>query len=198
MSDHAYSRSLVSGFWNLAPANLNPAVKLTLPGKAFAGRFNGTAVLLAFTDALTAPEIALLDTTVANTAAAFDPLPLAKTAKVHLVRQHTEELIALGALFGGVTYMNTAEGRFDVLGIFTLGSIAATPGFFPKTVSSINGTVQTGFLDAAAFQPFFTAMLETYTHWKESGQALGATIDAAATVAAVDAVVDNRTWPFIP
>lgn len=195
MSDHDYTRTRVDGYWDLLPANLTPAVQAALPGKAFTGQYDATAVKLLFVDQLSPAEITTLDATVAATKAAFSALPDAKAAKIALLRGNTDAFIAKGAVYNSQTYMSTDEGRFDVLGIFTVGVLAASPGFFPKKVSTTDGETETEFADATAFVPFFNQMMLTYSYWKESGQVLRQQVIDATTVAEVDAVVDNRTWP---
>jgi hypothetical protein len=76
MSIHVYTRELVTGRWNINnvhyvdaqnyPIPLATQVKGVLPGKVFTLRCNGAVATFDFADELTAPEIALLDTAVAE------------------------------------------------------------------------------------------------------------------------------------
>lgn len=198
MSDHPYTRALVDGFWNVTGKTLSPLVVAALPSKKFVSKFADVDVVVSFVDTLTAPEIVLLDAAVADDKSAFNALPEAKAAKIAAIQENTSALIAQGAQSGGLVYMATVESRFDVFAIYTIGVIGATPGFFPKKVTTVDGLVETEFANAAAYALFFGDMMDTYTHWKETGQVLRQSVNDAMTVAAVDAVVDSRTWPWVP
>lgn len=198
--DYNYVRAQVDGLWNLTPTNLNPAVMAALPGKQFISRFTAAVVVLAFVEDLTAGEIATLDTAVADAIAAFDALPLLKATKVQQIRDDTTAFLARGLESGGLIYASTERGQFEVLSIYTLGVLTdpAPAGFWPKKITTTDGKVETPFANAGVFLPFFNDMATGYAYWKESGQALRTEVNEATTKAEIDAVVDERTWPWTP
>ena len=200
--DHEYTRELADGYWDLTTANLVPAVQAAFPGKLASATFYLEVAVLRFSEAV---DQATLDALVVATKAAFSALPLAKAAAVQAIRDNTDGLIAQGAVYNDVVYMSTEEGRFDVLAQFATGvsvqadgSWVSVAGAWPQDISSTDGTTEENFPDADAYQPFFLMMVGTYKHWKNSGQGLRMQINDATTIAEVKAVVDDRTWPWVP
>ena len=123
-----------------------------------------------------------------------DTLASAKAAKVKLIRGNTADLVNQGAVYEGTTYMDTDKGRFDVLGIHTLGVIGSE-AVWPAVFTDIDGDAQISFADADEFSPFFDAMMGAYQHWQATGQVLVKEVIDATTVGEVDAVTDDRSWP---
>jgi hypothetical protein len=206
MSENNYTRTLVDGLWDVTPKDLNQQAAAAIPGVQFVTRAGGPDITVEATPDLTAPQVTTLDALVASMIAAFDPLPETKAIKVQQIRDNTEAFIAQGAVWDTRVYMSTEQGRFDILGIFAVAvkvtdagvwtESAAAPGFFPVGVTTTDGTYREEFVDAPEFQPFFLTMMGTYKYWKDTGRALRDQVNAATTVAEVDAIVDNRTWPM--
>lgn len=196
---YEYTREKVDGAWNLTTESLKPAVEAAFPNNPSKVRCFDIDFEVLLEDEV---DRSTLDTVVADAKEAFVSLPAVRAAKIAAIRAHTDGLIAQGAQFDGLTYMSTDQGRFDVLGIYAVGIQwnaevpTATPGFWPKTVSTTDGEVETEFAGPTEFLPFFQAMLGTYDHWKSTSQVLRARVNAATTVAEVEAVNDDRTWPM--
>ena len=119
-----------------------------------------------------------------------DTLASVKAAKVKLIRSNTADLVGQGAIYDGNTYMNTDKGRFDVLGIYTLGVIGSKP-VWPTVFTDIGGGVEISFEDADEFGPFFDTMVYTYRHWQITGQSLVQEIIDDSTKGEVDACTDE-------
>jgi hypothetical protein len=203
-----YARSETDGYWDLEAKPLLLAILTAFPAVddativVLAGVDNNDApdptnVVVRFADD-PVPDKPTLDAVVAAEIAAFDPLPPTKAAKIQLIRDNTDALISQGALYNAITYMSTSSGRFEVLSTYAIGVAGADATVFPVTFSSTDGETETEFANAGAFAPFFAMMRGTYRHWKDTSQVLRQEVLDAVSVAEVDAVVDNRTWPWVP
>ncbi len=190
---YPYTRVRVDGEWELTPENLGPAVIAAFPANPLRLQFADTAVDIVLENAVDEPTLAGV---VAATKAAFDPVPVVRARKIQEIRDNTAALIAQGAVYSALTYTITDPERTDILSMYTVGVVAAVGGFFPMKVTTTDGLVETSFADAAAFQLFFTQMMDTYVYWKETGQVLRQTAIDATTVAQIDAIDDTRTWPM--
>lgn len=199
-----YTRSRVQGEWNLTPANLLPALQAAFPNNVVRVRCNDDQVTVELEPADNdwLPGKAGLDTVINDLVANFDPLPICKAKCIKAIRDRTDELIAQGAIYNGVVYMSTDEGRFDVLGLFSTGVVvhddgswASVASAWPESISATDGESALEFNNAAEFAPFFQAMLGTYKYWKTTSKALRQQVADATTCAEVNAIVDDRTWP---
>jgi len=194
-----YTRTKTSEGWDIDIAALAAAIKAVI-AKPFGIAADGVNIVVDDFGGWDAAEKTQCDTIVANQAAAFDPLEKLKLELVNQIRINTDAFLARGLMSGGLAYASTPEGRFDVMAIYTVGVVGTPPaGFWPKKVSTVDGSVQTEFADAAAFGPFFTDLSAGYTYWKESGQVIRNKIMAAPDEASARAAaVDTRTWPWTP
>lgn len=111
------------------------------------------------------------------------------------IYERTLALIDRGALINGRVYGRTPFEREEIRDIYTYGVLGATAAVFPVFVTPSDRAVRTRFTDAAAFLIFYNAFESQFSHWLSTGQDLEQQIRDAATLAAVDAVADNRTWP---
>lgn len=197
MSEHIFTRAEVEGFWNLTTRNVPVPARAAVPGVVLGFRATGTAFTVAATPDLDVAQEAALAAAVTGVESAFNPVPEAQAAKVQDIRDHTAELIAQGTVWAGdgQVYGSTQVEREYIHWIFlVIDSLAIEPVFPVRITSSDNRTIAQ-FDGALAFLPFFTAVAESYLFWGEGEGVLVTAVLAATTVAEVDAVVDNRTWP---
>jgi len=170
----------------------------------YSARATGTTVSLVFVDTLTGPEIALLDGEVTTLQSGFDPLPLLKADRIKKVITKTAELLAQGAVFdaddgnGDQTYAIMGEARFQICTVYGLYAInhAGANTFFPTTIPNIDGTLDIAYVDALAIEPLVDQVMATHLFFGDAGKALCVSINAAVSVAAVNAIADSRTWPM--
>lgn len=192
MSNHNYIRTLVDGFWDTDIPSLSRSVKAALPGEVFTLRAAGTAVVFDFVDDLTAPEIATLDSEVtANQAVAA--LDTAKNQKCETVDSLTRELISAGFEYptaSGIIFSLSDNAQRTLI---TADAQRLDPLFaYPVTWNSKDDETTISFADAAELHAFVMTAVGTTRAWLDSGTGLKDQVRAAATVAAVEAIVDNR------
>jgi hypothetical protein len=145
---------------------------------------------LIFADAPSPADEAAVDAVVA---AHNSPLDQAKKAKIAAIDARTRQLIDAGFEFppgSGVVFSLSLNSQLTLLG---LGTAKDDPAFtYPVDWNSKNDKAKQTIPDAATAGQFFLTALGTVRAHLDAGTALKDAVRAAATVGAVDAVVDPR------
>ena len=89
-----YTRTLTAGRWNIDIKLLAAEIVAVAPGKAFALRGNGTALVVVDGDSFSAGEQTATDTAVSDHIAADDPLAAKKTLRKGQADARTAQLLA--------------------------------------------------------------------------------------------------------
>ncbi len=191
MSEHTYTRALVAGTssWDV-DSGINKDIETALPGKLFVSRCFGTEAKFDFTDSLDATEITTLDTAVSDykTASATRALDAHKKAKMDDIDVRTRELIVDGFTHSGKTFSLSTEAQLKISG----DNGARGDITYPVVYGNIDDTDTISLANAPDLHAMWVAARDArYGHLK-SGTDLKVTVRAAATIAAVDAVMDNR------
>jgi hypothetical protein len=200
MSQHVYARELVGGLWNFPNPNrfdascevVSPAKEIAaaLPGKQFTLRCSGSVVTLDFATTLSAPEVATLEQAIVDHKTGTNELEVARAKKVAAIDARTDELISLGFTYASKQFSLTLTAQAKMMGTHQVKDNPAL--VYPINWNTIDDADVYAIQNAADLAGFYLTGLGTVRARLDSGTALKDQVRAAATVAAVDAIVDSR------
>ncbi|MHA2067514.1 MAG: DUF4376 domain-containing protein [Candidatus Thorarchaeota archaeon] len=190
MSDDIYTREKFDGFWNIDPRTLPKEVETALPGKAFIMRINDAEVKFSFVDTLITTEITALSNTVTTHKAGFDALKCAKHNRIKEIDKHTDELISAGFIHQGYTFSLSMESQAKLIGTHQIKDDPMLA--YPLRWGDMNDENFIDILDSTELHVFYLTAVGAVRTYLDSGTALKDQVNAATTVAAVNAIVDNR------
>lgn len=187
MAATTYTRSIAvdfEGFIGLAELRTTIIASAIVP-QLTASRTDGDQVSLTFDNALSAPEITILDTLVAANA-----LATAKAAKFVDIDRRTDELIALGFSYSAKQFPLSLEFQSRLLNYLQNRD---EPEFaYPVEWNTIDDLGVHSSANASDLEAICDAMQTQIRTHVDSGTALKTQVRAAANVAAVVAIVDPR------
>lgn len=117
-------------------------------------------------------------------------LPAYKTVKFTAIDLRTDQLISAGFTFSTKQFSLSANAQARLMGINQVRTDAAIT--YPIRWNTIDDLDYYDVPDAATVLSFYLTAVGTYRGHVDSGTALKDSVRAAATMAAVDAVVDTR------
>lgn len=125
---------------------------------------------------------------------AYDNLSDYKERRNIEIDQRTRELIISGTVYDGVTFSLSDNAQRNWIAIHSAVNLYEANNSYPvSVVGEIDGEHTMYQLnDASQVYAFTGHCLGVVSYWYQSGAQLKINIEAAATRAAVDAVVDNR------
>jgi high-affinity nickel permease len=117
-------------------------------------------------------------------------LALAKSDKTVAIDDKTRELIQQGFTFAGLVFSLSTSSQSTLLGLDALRNDPLL--VYPINYNTLDDLDVYAIPDAATMHAFFLTAVGTVRAWLDSGTALKNLVRAAATVAAVNAIVDPR------
>jgi hypothetical protein len=110
------------------------------------------------------------------------------------IDRRTGELISNGYAFGGKQFSLSPSAQASLLGVMAvINSAVLLPMLtFPVNWNTKDDLDFLAIPDAATFELFYITAVGTYRNWLDTGTALKDQVRAAATIAAVEAIVDPR------
>jgi hypothetical protein len=172
------------------------SIESSFPGVLFSAsilsRPSPSTLRISFDVELTVSEEETLDTLVAENKAdyAAELLRLAKAAKALAIDLRTDELIAGGFPFAGIQFSLTIESQVRIEGMDRFRDDPLCS--YPISWNSLDDSQSLQIQNAATIHGLYLTALGTLRVRVDSGSALKDQVRAAATVAEVEAVVDNR------
>jgi len=112
----------------------------------------------------------------------------AKQEKIRLVDARTDELINTGFTFEGEVCSLSTQAQLKIVGLLVGSGLAS----YPVVWNNIDDTGTVSLEDPSEVQAFYAAAMATVEGHLATGTDLKNQINACATVAEVDAVVDAR------
>lgn len=130
-------------------------------------------------------------TTLTSVVAAHEvDLPLAKTAKITVIRDKTESEEALGVPYNGYRFSVSASTKSNWLAVVMIKDTLSYPFSAPTGFGVIYY-----FQSADDVSFFFASSMAFLKYWEESNEALIITVNACTTVEQVNAIIDDRIYP---
>jgi len=125
-----------------------------------------------------------------NETFAVDVLAVKKEEKISAVRAKTEAEEALGVPYNLHRFSVSPSAKSNWLAIVVASAGLTYPFSAPTGFGSIYE-----FQNAGDVQAFFGASMYFLKYWEESNEALIIAVTACTTIAEVDAVTDDRSYP---
>jgi hypothetical protein len=192
MSTHAYTRTATDGLWDLYPGPLAVAIEAALPAKAFVVRATGTAVEAVFDDELSAGEITTLDASVEAARVAPNALALLKEKRKEEIDTRTNELITAGFQHAGKTFSLSQNAQIKWMGGYSLRAFFTAAAAYPLTVNTKDDMDTHDVADEAEMAVIWQTVGVSVLTILGGDTFLKGLVNAATTIAEVDAVVDSR------
>ncbi len=187
MTEYDYVRTLVSGEYDINQ-KIHSAVKTALPGKSFTVEMLATNARFYFDIALSGADKTILDDTV-QAYIDVDFVDEYREQRKTLTDIKTSALIEDGFTYDSVLFSQSAFAQHNWLGLFVKkADINYTGG---KKVSTMDGS-QYSIPDQTEMTNFWNAGQDAKEAHYDSGRAIKLQLNAATTIAAIDAIVDNR------
>lgn len=191
MSEHTYSAKTRADGANASPAEGDPnwmeLVQTVLPGKDFQIAGDGP-YLVVFDDILTPSEITALDQSHTD----WDPAELEVLRKVRYAEfdKKTVDLVLEGFTWGGVLLPLDALSQERYTQAWNCRN---EPAFtYPADFSGVINDTKVTCADADDVDDMYTQCVIKVRERNDSGESLKQQVRDATTVAAINAVVDNR------
>lgn len=147
---------------------------------------DGADIIFQFEVALTGGEETNLDA--ACNAHGVSPFVAAKKAKNAAIDRRTRQLIDGGFTFNSKKFSLSASAQLSLIAAKAAGADLT----FPVKWNTKDDSGTESFVDGPALKAFFLTGLAAARGYIDGGTTLKDSVRAAADVAAVDAVVDNR------
>ena len=112
----------------------------------------------------------------------------AKAEKIRLVDARTDELIDDGFSYDGQMFSLSEQAQLKLLGAFSGAAMLS----YPVEWNNIDDTGTIQLADVAEVETFYSTAMATVEGYLASGTALKNQINAATTIAGVDAITDPR------
>lgn len=148
-------------------------------------------VTVKFTDDLSEAQRTTLAAVVAAHTAGLVPLTVAKEKKLVEIKAKTAALVAAGSFaYEGKPFGMSEVSQLNITGAF---NSRVAPGFaYPVVFFTKNDLDSVSLADATAVEDFHAAAVAAIRTIRDGGAALKTLVGAAATVAEVNAITDNR------
>jgi hypothetical protein len=151
-------------------------------------------LVLVFPEDVSPSDKAIADTVVASHQGGTTALLLAKEAKLKQVKSKTASLVAAGSFeypaASGKLFGMSEVSQLNITGAF---NSRVAPGFaYPVVFFTKNDLDSVSLADATAVEDFHAAAVAAIRTIRDGGAALKTLVGAAATVAEVNAITDNR------
>lgn len=148
---------------------------------------SGDIVIVHYSQTPSAPDIVLIDNVVAGHVPTSD-LDRAKQAKNEQINQRTGALMEAGFPCSGKQFPLSMTAQIKLAAMYQIRTALA----YPLKLNTVDDTDTTELADVAALDAFYAAAMAALRGCLDSGTALKDLVRAAADVAAVDAIEDNR------
>jgi len=199
MSVHNYTRATKPGGWDIDNVDhidsegkqikLATEIVTALPGKNFRVRMAGTSVDVDFyEDTLTGPETTTLNTAVTDHQA-ISSLNRNKRKRIKEIDDKDDDLIRKATFtYDSKTFSLRRRARERLVALYTTRSDIT----YPIDYTDKSGLNITSLADAPEVKTFYEAAFAVARGHIDDGNVYRASIRAASTQAAIDAVVDTR------
>jgi hypothetical protein len=193
MTDYNFTRALDTR-WDI-DVGVAAAIQSALPSLLFKVSMSDTAVVVTTPTDLSAPDEALLGTTIATYKAASTARVLAtsKASKNQAVDARTNELIAVGFEYpasSGDYFSLSLPAQLKIMAADDMRNDASFA--YPVVWNNIDDTGTVSLADAAAVHAFALAAIAAVRATLDAGTTLKTSVNDAADVTGVNAVVDSR------
>lgn len=192
MSTHEYTRTIVSGQWELKAPDISERVKEGFPSYPFKIEMSGIAIKVIFpSNDLTQGEIDTLDQMIVDDKSAFDVLKRPKAFRIKEIDGRTVDLIDAGFEYSSKRFSLSLAAQSSWLELHQLKDDVSLN--YPVVVNTIADDGTQSLADTDDMHDFFMAGFEALRAYKDAGTTLKTSIRDASTQAEIDAVVDTRT-----